>query len=253
MSVTTMNLDLSAFTRSAKKHIGTDWPNAVVDGFSDIAASADEAVTDVTRLRFGLHSEYIPRGIRHYPQTQAQKNAAAKAMKRYGDMNAAVYVRPARDPKKSLGFMVDHEEGEQREPQDKWIASPTAEARRMYSMRTARGKMKRRFMPSELLKRFRSTGSYYDGQTTLSRRRNKWGRTPGVPFLMYSSRANKTFIVRRASKSKGGRENLQFLYVFLTKAYINRKWGFEITAKADVYNKYAVTIDAHTKRMPDYK
>jgi hypothetical protein len=248
-----IRVELDNFVKSAKKHIKGDWPETVARAFSKIASDANSKTIVTTRNKFRLHSEYIPRGIKFYPQTEAQLKISADAMRRFGDMQAAVYLRGARDPKKSLQFMVDHELSEKRKPQNKWIAAPTDQMKRQYSsFKTSSGKIRKRYQPKIILERFRKTGKY-NGVTTISHHRVRRRRLPGTPFLIYSRKVNKTFIAVRYYKGLPSDKSNLFMYVFLTKASIKKRWGFEFAVRSEVTTTYKATLADFQNRMPSYK
>ena len=223
MTKSMIQVDLTEFTAGARKHIGKDWPKAVVNAFADIAEGGQDDVQSMSRSKFDLHSEYVLRGIRHTPNTTVQKSAAAQALQKYGDMNAAVFLRGATDLKKSLAFMAHHEWSEERGPQEKYIAVPLKGVRSK-SFRTSKGRTRKRWKPENLLRRFRHGGSVYRNKTTHtasaigSRRRRK---LPGYAFLIESRRGDPMIVRRR---SKGG--DLEFFYVLKPKAHIKKIWGF---------------------------
>lgn len=250
-----LEADLTAFAASARKHVGRDWPRVVVDAFADIAEYARDDVRNTTRQRYDLHSDYITRGIKHYPNTAHQKGRAESALKRFGDMNAAVFLRGSRSPKHSLEFMAHHETGEERDPQNEHIAIPT-KTLRAKSFRNTRGKVKKRYKPSELLKRFDASGSFYDDEakTTISRGlRMKRRRQPGNAFLI-RGKGGKPFIVRTLNRARGGKKrDLEFMYILVTRAEIKPSWGFAESVWKGTRAVYYTIFYKKAIRMPSYK
>ncbi len=247
-----IKVDLTEFSKSARKHIGRDWPITVVEAFSDIAEHARDASRQQTGRRFKLHSDYITKGIKNYPANESQKSRARSALERFGDMNAAVYVRGARKPERSLEFMADHELGETREAQSKMIAVPTKTLKQK-GYRTARGRVRKRWKPEELLKRYRASGAHFTGSTTVGASRQKKRRYPGHAFLI-AGKSGKVFIARAMKRAKGGtRRNLEFLYMFMPSVDIKKEWGFADSVWEDVSRSYAPVLQKHAKRMPSYK
>lgn len=255
-----IQVDLSEFTKGAKRLFKQDWPKAVVTSFSQIANAANEAVIKKTETEFELHTDYITKGIKHYPATTAQQQRAMHALEKYGDMNAAVYLRGAQDPKRSLAFMVEHEEGGMREPAygvalgtsvgEKYIATPTKDLNAK-GVRTSRGQMRKKYRPSSLLKRYTEAGSTFSGNTTKTakRVRVKGGRKNrfGSAFIMKVR--DKPFIVRRRSTTYN---DLEFLYVLIPQATFRKRWGFEKTVWQNVSITYGPTIIKHVAAMPNY-
>lgn len=243
--------DLTEFAASARKHIGNDWPIVVVGAFGDMSEHARDAVRRRTGQRYKLHSDYIPKGIKNYPHTDSQKVKAVAALKKYGDMNAAVYVRPSRSAKNSLAFMVDHEKGEDRTPQKEFIAVPTKTLKNK-GYKTGRGRVRKRWKPQTLLQRFNESGADFDGRTTVHAARQKRRRYPGNAFII-KGRGGRTFIVRALTrKSSNNKRNLEFLYMFMERAEIKPTWGFVETVHVDVSESYYAVINRRAKRLPSY-
>lgn len=244
-----IEVDLTAFTQWARQHIEHDYPKAVAECFSDIAKMGRDEGRSLTKNKFKLHSEYIPKGIRHLPQTDAQKNAAARGMKKYGDMSAWVFVRKATDPKKSLMFMVHHEIGEKREAVKRYIAVPTRRMKEK-AFRTAKGKVKKRWKPETLLQSYNESGSYFTGKTTRStnrqRRTGRGRRLPGKPFLIRGYRGDIT-IVRRLTNFY---LILEHLYVLKEDVTIKKEWGLVRGVKEAIMRNYSKVILEHMRRLP---
>jgi hypothetical protein len=229
--------------RSAQRIVGSEYPEKVVEGIAEVAENGRDQARTVTRQKFNLHSEYIPRGIKSIPSTPGQKKAAQRAIKRYSDMEAAVFLRPARDPKKSLDFMVPHEVSGEKVPHGKsdLLAVPTTNLKGRSGFTTPRGKVRNRWKPATLLKHFEDRGSSYDtNQRTTTNKGRKLGpkkkRLPGTAFLI-GGKAGTMMIARR--KTKRGDRNLEFLYSLVPRAKIKERWKFEPT----IYNTVLATYD----------
>lgn len=247
-----IKIDLTEFSKTARKHIKRDWPAFVVNAFAEMAEVARDGARILTGQRFKLHSDYVTKGIRYYPQSANQKNMAAQALKKHGDMNAAVYLRGARNAKKSLQFMADHEFGEQRNAQNRAIAVPT-KTLKSKNYRSNRGRVKKSFIPRHLLKRFSESGSKFDGNTTRSKNRVRNRRMPGRPFIIMGSSGNPFIVrqVRRSKKNKKGK--LEFLYMLKHSVNIKMKWGFVKIVYRVVKANYSKILGKHYKRLPGYK
>lgn len=230
--VATIKVELGDFIRSSKKHIGNEWPKAVTKAFGGIAGRAMESAQQLTREKFKLHGDYVLRGIRHYPANAIQEEAAAHALKRYGDMNAAVYLRGANDPKRSLGFMAHHEYGEERQAHSPWvslngdryIAVPLDDLLKK-SAKTSGGRIRKRLRPSDLLERFSQSGSRFDGNTTINKGvkyRPRNAKKKGAAFIIASAKRHIPMI---AQASHGGLF-LEFLYALVPDSKIREQWGF---------------------------
>lgn len=251
-----LHVDLTEISAFTKKHLGQDWPKAVVDAFGELAEEGRDGARALTRQKFKLRSEWVTNGIKHYPANKAQKDRSAHALKKYGDVNAAVFLRGATDPKKSLEFMAHHETSEERDPQDKYIAVPMQGVRQK-SFKTGKGRVRKRWKPETLLKRFHESGSRYDGRTTINNGRGlgyRRGRTPGAPFLIASRKKGEPMIVRRRRRRKGesenARGNLEFFYILKPKARIKEIWGFVDGVYESVGHHYVGVIAKHIATLP---
>lgn len=249
-----IEVDLSAFVTSARQHINTDYPRAIVNAFSSIAEMGADDVKSATRSAFDLHSNFITSGIKSLPHTTSQKKAAARALAKYNDFTAAVYLRGSASVKRSLAFMADHEYGGKRQPHAQFIAVPM-DGVKSKSYRTSRGRVKKRWKPSELLQRFNSAGSVLSNGTTTNKGRRlgpRRKRVPGAPFLLTVT-GGTTMVVRRKQRAASpGAHCLEFMYALKKQTAIKRRWRFTETVMTAVKNTYSSTIAAHVKRLPDY-
>lgn len=249
MSDELIKVDLTEFARSMRRIALNDWPQAVVRGFEQLAERADDDVTAMTRSKFKLNTDYVTRGIRHYPSTEAHRAKAEQALLRYGNVHAAVYLRGSGNPAKSLDFMVDHETGEERKAQKKTLAVPTKTLRGK-NYRTGRGRTRRPYKPESLLKRYDEAGSEFANGTTRSPRRTRKKRLPGNAFLI-KGRSGSVFIARSVARGKGiNAGKLEFLYMFKPKATIKKTWGFEEEVWNSVNKNYAEIFSKNIDRMP---
>jgi hypothetical protein len=250
-----IRVDLAAFTRSAKKMDQKDWPKHVVNGFAELADVSAGAVRVVTRGKFKLHSDYIPKGIKSTPMTSSQKARAEHALRKYGDFNAAVFLRGSRSVKHSLDFMADHEEGDPRKPQKSYIAIPTTQLKEKRH-RSPRGATRKRWKPETLLERYNATGGSFNGTTTTNKGKRlgpRKKRMPGDAFLIMGKQGDP-FIARRMNRNKNTKHGgeLEFLYVLKNEADIKSGWQFVTTVYSTVGRRYATILHKHIKRIPDY-
>lgn len=243
--------DLTAYTRSVKRIRRHDWPFHVVNGFAEIAEEAEHQVQALTRQKFNIHSDYIIKGIRHTPRTKGQKAQAMRALKKYGDFNAAVYLRPSMAAKNSLQFMADHETGEQRNAVKRQIAIPLAGVKKR-AYQTARGRVRKRWKPATLLKRYKEAGSAFDGRTTTNKGRKlgpRRKRVPGAAFLI-KGRGGQVFIARRHTNK--GDNQLDFMYLLKPQTRIKIEWGFVASVYGSVFVHSARILTKHINKLPDY-
>lgn len=200
--------------KDLKRLAGKEWPMMLATYISEMAADADDGLTLHTRNKFDLHSEYIPKGIRSTPSNPAQIKKVANSLAKYYDGFGAVYLRGSSDPKRSLSFMADHEGGMKRKAQDVWkgaggkfIAKPASGLRKL-QFKNTRGGVKQRYKPGNIMQRFDSAGSYYNGVTTITRKfPNRRGPNkatlPGKAFLIRGKYSGWPVVVRRTTRGSG--------------------------------------------------
>jgi hypothetical protein len=244
-----ITFDVTETVESMRKIAKHDWPEAIVDAFGDIAQDAQKTVRQNTEIKYRTHSDFITNGIKATPVTSTQKRSAENALRTYGDFDASVYLRPSYDPRRSLAFMTSHEYGTDRDPKDKWIATPTR-ALKSKGYRTGSGRVAKRWRPSTLLQRYNQTGGRLDGDTTkYSGKRQKRGRRlPGTPFIV-EGRGGKPMIARRVRR---GNKPLEFLYTLVDTTKYNKTWEFTDTVYDTVMRVYVGRIKEAVRRLPHY-
>ena len=259
MSKPFLKVDLTEFVAGAKQHVNRDWPKACVNAFAEIAEEGRDDVRALTRREFKLHSDFVTKGIRHLPNTPTQKDAAARALQRFGDMSAAVFLRGASDPRKSLEVMAHHEWGENREPFSPWatlngrryIAIPMEDLLRK-AARAPRGRIRKRYRPSALIERMSQTGARYSRskKTTITRGvkyRSRNTRKAGTPFILGSKRGAPMIV-----RGMMGGFTLEFLYVLVNRfTKIKKTWGFKEKVYASIDQKYANILMSQFRNIPD--
>lgn len=269
-------IEIGDTIRDIKRLHGKEWPMAIAKMFSHLSKDSQVVAVARTRNVFELHSEYIPRGIRNIPSTEAQINQSAKSLAKHFDMFAAVYLRGAHDQKKSLEFMAHHETGKKRDANSSWTSLANNEYLAMpgsayksgkkgkvrSETKTRSGRVRKKYTPTALLSRFSEAGSIYTGGTTRTpkypgRRPNGRAKIPGAPFIIKSRQTGRPVIVRRtqrgASTSEGYRSGkLETLYTLHRKADIKgQEWKFEdaviVTAKRG-YKRRALEASARVAK-----
>lgn len=224
---TGITVNTNEWRKSANAFINSRYPDAVARGFKKIAESAQEEIQKETKGKFALHTDYILRGIRSTPRTPGQLKASARAVDKYGNMEAAVYLRPG-SGRKDLSFMVDHETGASRKPRGKRIAIP-AGGLDNYNYQTKTGGVRKRWRPSTLLQKWNTQGPNRAGNDLPPGKR----RGKPAPFIIETS--SGTMLARRKTRKDN---SLEFLYSFNKSANIKQRWGFEATINADVARNY---------------
>jgi len=237
-------VDYKEFARSSRKIQDKEFPQKIVNAFSELAYKGARRVRIATRSKFKLHSRYIPNAIKSIPLNEAQKSAAQKAVRRYGDVFAAVYLRGANTPKRSMDFMALHEEGGIKKPHEgrSALAIPTTTLKRKPGFKTAKGRVRKRWKPNTLLEKFKSRGSVFNGQTTTNKgivMGPQSGRVPGHAFII-AGKGGTPMIARR--KTRRGDRNLEFLYALENRAKIKRRWDFESNVWKSVRSRYDKVI-----------
>jgi len=160
--------DTKAFMKSMKAAYGIHYPHMIASTFSQLATEGLAEARKMVALKYNLHTDFIPRNFQAIPINPAQVKAAERSLKAHGDMMAAVYLKGAVDPKYSLRFMADHEEGTTRKPKKKAIAAPGS-AYSEKKAKTGTGKTRKRWKPAEMLSAFRKSNSAYEQGTTITR------------------------------------------------------------------------------------
>jgi hypothetical protein len=216
-------IDVATVVKTAKKTLEQldkfalqQWPFALALALTRTAQMAQDAVQQKTRMQFGLHTQFIPRGVR----TQA---ASKSDIRTFGLAEANVHTAS-----RIASFMPVHELGGSRTPvaggkgndKGKSIALPAydLESKRF---RTSTGKIAKRWKPSELLKNYNSrAGAGVGGQKVV--RVSRGGRK-GKPFIIRGRGSGVPMIVRRRGKSA---YPLELLYIFSRRATYKPVWDF---------------------------
>jgi hypothetical protein len=244
-----IRVDLHDFRKSAQRLVGHLWPNAIVNGVSKSVDNIIEEDRKHIKHVFDLRSNWILQGVKGYPLSLTQKSASAKRLLREHEFDAAVYLRGSSTVKNDLGFIAEHEFGtERRSKQRKNISVPLSV--KQYSFRTSRGSIRKHWKPGgDLLKRYRDSGSHFENSTTKSTSKQKSRRLPSKAFLIGTK--GRIFIVRRITKkTKGTKDNLQFLYVLFERVHIRHTMHFIPTTyeKANIDLPQQITISIN--RLP---
>jgi hypothetical protein len=248
-----IKIDLTDFSASAKRLNNTLWPRTVVNALADIADEGAQAVRARTKRVFDLHSDYIPRGVKSIPKNAQQKTAAATALEKYGDFQAAVYLRGSTSPRQSLEFMTDHEQGTIRTPHGELIAVPMKGLKK-YAYRTSSGAIRKRWKPATLLQRYSSTPAQFDfagGRTTTAKNYKgpRKRRQPGNAFII-RLKSGSPAIVRRTDTGGHKKRNLEFLYVLKPKEKIKEQWRFVETVRAVTLRRAGQLCKKYINALP---
>lgn len=183
------------------------YPFAYSSALTQTAKIAQYAVRQITRDKFNLHSEYIPRGIIITP---ARKSDVVKKHWAF----SAVFTSNAITP-----FMAWHEIGGVKRPKNKSLAIPSRTLQQRYKYRTKRGSTAARWRPERLLQ------GYISKYMPRRREKSKDGRSA---FIMPKKGNFPSVIARTRKKSDN---QLEILYIFTPFARIKAVWGFERTVR----------------------
>jgi hypothetical protein len=196
-----VDFDAKGTVRQLNSLAKREFPFALAAATTDTAKDGQAVVIAGGRAAFELRSgEFIPRGVRITPARKSD-------VKQFGFAQADVHTAP-----RISSFMPHHVRGERRTPRKKKMAVPGPDLPKGY--RTARGKVRRRYKPEELLKDWK--GQYTGGRGSgRSKQRGK-----GKAFVA-STRAGKPFIGRRAGR---GRSPLEILWWLVDEAQIKPEW-----------------------------
>lgn len=215
---------------------------AIVKGIANTAQRARDDVRAVTRREFELHSDWIPGAIRSIPDPDKARAVAAASKSltgRYRDFTAAVYLNGASDPKKSLGYMVEHETGGIRRPvKGRSLAVPGRGLER-YMFRTSRGAVRKTWKPSKLLEYYNQVGPAGKGSKRHGKSRGK-----PKPFIMQTGRGR--MIVRRQNRKT---RKVEVLYRFVEHAQIDRRWGFVRTVHTSAFMHLSKDIQRELNKL----
>lgn len=243
-------VDISNFMKDWRRFKNEAVPEAIVRGVARTAERGRDAVRAKTERVFKLHSNYIPKSILSIPNPdrKAQIRAAVRALKgRHKDFTAAVFVRGAdifgqrkQPPDKDLGFMTLHEEGGKKSAYGGGMIAIPARGVKGYSFRTGRGRVKKKWKPAELLKKYNEVGPLIKG----SKRRRKRS-TKGSAFIMKSKRG-RDMIVRRKTRK---RYPLEVLYMFFPSSKIRAVWGFVSTVQRETRRHIFSDVERQIKRI----
>jgi len=220
---TKFKVDFRATVRALNEIQKKQVPFATAKSLTDLAKAGQAAVRVNTEKKFDLRAKaFIKRNIRITP--------AKKREVRTGKAFSAVRTDP-----KIKSFMVGHEKGETRKAmKSRRISVPGTDLVKK-AFRKASGGVKRRFLPSTLLKDFKGDRGVR-GPKTKSRVKK--------PFIILGKNG-VPLVVRRISKK---RKPLEILYSFKKFVKIDKKWGFEKTVKGIVQFKAKRIFEMNLKK-----
>jgi hypothetical protein len=181
-----------------------NFPYALAQSLSEVARMGKIAVQGITREKFKLHGEFIPRGIHSKP---AQKNDLLL----YGSIQSEVYTAPI-----ISDFMPIHEKGGELLPtgkarrgggKGKVLAIP-GKGLKSLAFETSQGMVKTKYLPKTLL--------------------NKKGY-----FILPARNGKAAVIVHRVVERTEGIKvsKLEVMYVLVKKADYKPAWNFVATVE----------------------
>lgn len=183
------------------------YPFALAKSLTLMAKKAQGRVRRVSERKFKLKSRFTLRNIRIEP--------SRKADVRRGIANSAVFT-----DKRIVNYMVGHEEGETRIGA-KFLTIPSRDLKKK-GFRTASGRVKKKFRPSELLKGNANNKSGIN-QAKKSRKRKAF---------IISGKGGMPLIVRRQNLKNS--KPLELLYILKRNIGIRERWTFEKQVRVSV-------------------
>lgn len=222
-----LKVDSRATLKAMAEISQRQFPFAFARGLTILAKAGKKAAQDRTRSQFKIKTEFIPQGI----TIQAARKAELKAR---GRTNAYVLTKP-----RISTFMPAHESGALKTPgafsggsdKGRMLAVPARGLLRQ-PYRTKTGKVKKRFRPTELLKRYNQLRP--EDAARVRGSRSRFG--PRTPFLIRSKEGNRLLLVRRLSTKN--RYPLDVLYTFMPAARIPARWRFHPAVQKVVQVQY---------------
>lgn len=190
-----IRVDMDAFSKDLGFLEREQFPYAMAKTLTDLATSGQIAVRGKTRKEFKLHTDFIPNNIGIVP--------ARKADVRLGTAKSAVKTS------EKISFMSNHETGEDKVPKRKALAIPTMLTKGIPDFKTATGKVKAKFKPAALLKKWNQKDKPAAGETSA--------------YVV-----DGTLFARVKDKWRTGSRSIP-LFGFATQAKIKPKWGFGLT------------------------
>jgi hypothetical protein len=192
-----------------------------------LALGAKKDVQEITKERFNLHGEFIPKGVWSKPRgiTFGVLKAEVRTTRK---CEAAVYTGPI-----ISRFMPIHEKGGTRMPRGKALAIPPSQRGKLSiakevssgAFKTKTGKIKRKWQVGVLLDGYRRGAGY-------SSIRHEAGPV-AAPFVIEID--GILYVVRRMTSNP---RPLELIYIFNPKAEIDERWDFEETVWKHVNKNY---------------
>lgn len=209
-----------------------DLPMAVAKGFGKTAEQGVVSGKRELSTKLHLRSKWILNGVKGTPIKPNQKKAFAHSYSKYGIADGSVYIRGAARPKNDLGFLLNHETGNDRIAKHRFMSIPLRGLRawKKTDWRTTTGRTKKRLKPSNLMgdnygKEMGEAkeGSYIavrlppKGRKRRKKRRSRYQK----PFVM-----NKKVAGGKRRKGGGG-DKILLLYKFKKVTNQSRKMAWE--------------------------
>lgn len=222
-----VNIDIREFKQSMKVFTEEDYPAAIAIGMQRLTQQGTKIVQQETRMNFDLHTDWIPKNIRPFPKTPAQVSKVERDVRTKNRFVASIGAT------ERIQFMSGHETGITRyNTRGGKLAVPGYGLQKLqYKTRT--GKIKKRWMPSELSKKI----------VGKNQPKTKKGRK--TPFLMKDKKGRKMIVRRTGQKSK----NIEVMWLFIDKADIKEEWNFTSAGTTYIKRAYRPVINAAWKQM----
>jgi hypothetical protein len=213
------------FLKASKLFLNKQWPDALSKALGKTALQAKHGVQGHMRRVFKLHGGFIPNTVQSYPHFKGNYSKVAGDLRKRGRGTAYVRLRPASEPRRSVGFLLDHELGLYKRPhgRNKNIAIPDRDFRKK-GIYTPRGATKARYKPSGL--NGQGGGKLPEVDLDVgSSWKNIRGLSKGQSFVIKDD--EKRFIVKKGEQ-KG---RFEYEYKLQERAKIPNRMNFDGVVK----------------------
>lgn len=180
-----IEVDTSACLKGISILHRDQFPFAMAKTLSNLATSGQIAMRQKTRKDFKLHTEFIPNQIGITPARKVDVAAG----RGFAEVKTSVRIP----------WMTDHETGDDRLPKRTALAVPSILAQRIPDFKTGTGKVRGKYQPKALLKKWNDKSKAPKGEpsayiadgTLFARLKNKWmtGGKKTVPVFNFAHKA----------------------------------------------------------------
>jgi len=254
VKVTTINLDRT--TEALKKFTPEELAPRVARAFAMTASQGrDAGARELDRGLSVKSRNYILKyGVKGMPLRTNQIKAFEKAFTKYGDAEGHVYIRGANTVKKSLDFLMDHEDGSDRFPtRGGLLAVPTGTLKSL-KYRTGTGKVYSRYKPENLLSDYNDNAGKRKvksraGSSFIARRKGKKGKIRYFVLDVERRKAPRPSRKSRTFSNSEDKHPLQLMYQFRSSVDETKKISFGDRVEETILNNLEKNIAAMIYNM----